>query len=271
MNLTEYNESTCVKVIVFGPPKSGKTALLAQLATAGFKLHVCDLEQGIKTLLNPGILDPKFRENISVVNIPDHRLKPVAISTVKKILSGSKQVICFSHGVPMCPVCAKIPGSAHTEINLSTFTKDDILVIDTLSQLSSSALNFTIKNEIMKPGGEEYKPTFNDYMAQGAHLDHVLSLIQALNLNILVLSHDIDIDKKENSERLVPLGGTRNFSKTVAKYFDVVGFATIVNKKHRVFTSSTYSPDVLTGSRLPTTGKDGKDGEISMVDIFRRS
>lgn len=84
MNLDNYSTDTRTKVLVYGPPKAGKTALVGKLAEH-FTLYWFDLEAGIKTLLNPAILDPKFRKNVKVFSIPDHRLYPVAIDTVRDV------------------------------------------------------------------------------------------------------------------------------------------------------------------------------------------
>lgn len=271
MDLDEYNPGACVKVMVYGPPKSGKTALVGKLAEAGYKLHWCDLENGIKTLLNPQMLKPEFRKNVSVINIPDHRFSPVAITTMAEILKGRKTRICYNHGRVTCPVCSKDQASKWAEVNLSEFTDRDILVIDSLSQLGESARNKVTLAEISKPGGEEYKPTFNDYMAQGTQLSGVLGQIQVCNLNIIVISHEIDVEKDDKKEKIVPTSGTRNFSSTVGKYFDAVVHCEIVNKKHRAFSSSTHSPTVLTGSRLPVGVDESKDSELSLLPLFQRA
>ena len=269
MNLDEYNQHTKSKVLVYGPPKSGKTALVGKLAEH-FNLHWLDLENGIKTLLNPAILKPEFRKNISVINVPDHRMYPVAIDTVREILRGGNKKICQAHGKVNCPICLKDTASKHSEINLATFTEKDILVIDSLSQLSNSAMNKGILKELQKPDGAEYKPTFHDYATQGALLDQVLSLIQVLDLNICVISHEVESEMTDGKDKIVPMAGTRNFSKLSAKYFDSVVYTTVLNKQHRAYSDTTYAPNILTGSRLPVNIDEGKGDSLSILPLFRR-
>jgi hypothetical protein len=270
MDLNEYNSHTRTKVLVYGPPKSGKTALVGKLAQH-FKLHWLDLEQGIKTLLNPAMLAPEFRKNVNVVNIPDHRMYPIAIDTVREILKGRPAKICSNHGKNNCPLCAKNADAKWSSVDLSTFTDNDILVIDSMSQLSSSAMNKGILKELQKPGGEEYKCTFHDYATQGALLDQVLSLIQVLDLNIIVISHEVESEMTDGKDKIVPLAGTRNFSKLSAKYFDAVIYLSIVNKQHRAFGETTYAANVLTGSRLPVSIDDSKGDALSLLPIFKRT
>lgn len=266
MNLNDYKDSARTKVIVYGAPKSGKTALVGKLAEK-FKLHWFDLENGVKTLLNPAILDPKYRENVNVISIPDHRLYPVAIDTVRDVLRGGPKKICNAHGKINCPLCAK-SGAPVTEIDVLKFGADEILVIDSLTQLSNSAMNKATLKEITKPGGEEYRQTYGDYSMQAALLDQVLSFIQVIDVNVVMISHETDCETVEGKERIVPVAGTRNFSRTVAKYFDSVVHCNIINKQHRAFASTSYSPTILTGSRQPTQIDELKGHELSLLNLF---
>jgi hypothetical protein len=267
MNLNEYVPGARTKVLVYGAPKTGKTALVGKLASK-FNLHWFDLESGIKTLLNPAILNPSHRANVKVFSIPDHKLNPVAIDTIREVLRGGTKKICHAHGKVNCPICAKNAPQDVSEIDLLKFDSNDILVIDSLSQLANSAMNRAILKEIQKPGGEEYKRTFTDYATQGALMEQCLSFIQALDVNICCISHEVDGEKSDSKEKLVPIAGTRNFSLTVAKYFDSVVYASILNKSHRANCETTYSPSVITGSRLPVN-LDGKKGdELSIEELF---
>jgi hypothetical protein len=270
MNLDDYKQSSRVKALVYGPPKSGKTALVGKLASH-FNLHWLDLENGVKTLLNPAMLDPKFRKNVNVISIPDHKLYPIAIDTVREVLRGGEKKICYAHGKINCPLCSKNAEARWSTLDILKFTDKDVLVIDSLSQLSNSAMNRTVLKEIQKPGGEEYKATFHDYATQGALLEQVLSLIQVIDLNVVVISHEVESEMTDGKDKIVPLAGTRNFSKLSAKYFDSVVYCNIVNKKHSAYSSTTSLPNVLTGSRFQIDLDSTKGEEISLLPLFLRT
>lgn len=250
MNLDEFQDEEVTKVIIYGPPKSGKTALAAELARYGFRLHWLDLENGRKTLRNPTILPPEFRKNIDIVNIPDHQDYPIAIQTVKAIFKdGTAKKICFAHGAIGCAHCLKNPDAAWATIDFSRFTRRDILVLDSLTQLGQSAINNAVKKEIAKQG-ENYKFEWDDYRVQGYALDNVCGKIQVAPLNVIVISHEIDTEKDDKApERLAPVAGTRNHSKTTAKFFDEVVYTYIMNGAHKVANSTTFKPTVQTGGR----------------------
>lgn len=269
MKLSDYKTSGRVKVMVYGAPKSGKTALVGKLAS-DFNLLWFDLEGGIRTLLNPSILDPKHLANIELVTIPDHANYPIAIETIRDVFRGGPKKICHTHGKHNCPVCAKTPGASVTEVDISKLGSNDIIVIDSLSQLSKSAMNRATLKERQKPDGESYKPTYGDYAQQGNLLEGILSLIQVLDMNVVIISHELESESLEGREKIVPISGTRNQSLTCSKYFDSVIYCTVLNKQHRAFGSSTYSPTIVTGSRLPIDIDNGKEGTVSLLPLFKR-
>jgi hypothetical protein len=269
MNLDAYVPSAKGKVLVYGPPKSGKTALVGKLASKGYKLHWLDLENGIKTLLNPEILAPEFRKNVNVIPVPDHKLYPVAIDTIRELLRGGLKKICMAHGKVNCPICAKNATAEFSELDLFKMQPHEILVIDSLSQLANSAMNRVILKEISKPGGEEYKRTYADYAGQANLMEQVLSFVQAVDVNICIISHEMESESLEGREKIVPVAGTRNFSLTCAKYFDSVVYCTITNKQHRAYSSTTYSPTVVTGSRLAVKLDEIKSDSLDISPFFQ--
>jgi len=264
MDLSEYQEIDARKVLIYGPPKSGKTARVGELAQHGFTLYYFDLENGIKTLIRT--VKPEFHKNIKVFNIPDHRHYPIAIDTVREVLKGGSKKVCTLHGKNNCPLCAKEPKAKFSELDLRNFTNRDILVIDSLTQLSNSAINKRTLPMISKPGGEDYQFTFHDYRMQGALLDEVLSKIQVAPVNVIVISHETEIETPTGDNKVVPVAGTTNFSKNSAKYFDEVVYCTVINRDHKVFSATTYSNKILTGGRSGIQLENTK--ERSLVELF---
>lgn len=265
MDLDNYDDVKRTKALIYGPPKSGKTELVGKLALEGFNLHWFDIEQGIKTLLQPEVIPKEFRKNIHVYNIPDHRAYPIAIDVLRGLFKGGAKRYCFNHGVSGCPLCTKIEDAKWSDtIELSKFTDRDVLVVDSWTQVSSSAANKVTLKAWQKD--DEYRMEFNDYRMQGMYLAEVLSKMQVSNINICVISHDIDVEKSESKEKIVPVGGTRNFSKTMSKYFDEVIYLQVLNKRHSAYSASTWSNTILTGGRSGVKMEEGK--EIGLKDIF---
>ena len=256
-SLSSITTPTVHRVCVFGPPKSGKTEIVGKLSKH-FKLWWLDLENGSLTLRK---LPADCQPNINLLSIKDTRALPLATETVGKILTGNPTKICWEHGKVNCPICLKHSPDNFDTINLADFTSKDILVIDSLTQLSNSIMAVITKG---KP--DDYKFEWDDYRAQGTRLDLFLFLIQQSSYNVVCITHEAEVDLEDKSKKLVPVAGTANFSRNTAKYFDHVVYCGKVGTKHIAASSTTFKPNVLTGSRLDVAIE--KSAEPSLFEIF---
>jgi len=282
MLLSEYEDKETHKVLVYGRAKVGKDAFVGQLARAGYTIWWFDLEDGVKTLLNPEILPVEFHKNIHVIKVPDNQLVPMAVETLLKVIKGKECKICWQHGKVDCQVCSKVLGAPVERICLNEFTNKDWLVINSVTQLSLSAMYAVIKSAIIKDDWE-YKPTFHDYRAQGFMLDRIFSIMQSGNFNCVAVSHEIMIEQIQdtsggggekapgnNVETIVPAAGTRNFSRQFGRYFDNIVYLDIVNKKHRAFSSTVYDGRIMTGSRTGIEIEKLAEGTQNILGLLKR-
>jgi hypothetical protein len=257
MKLTAYKTNPVRHILVYGQPKSGKSAAVGKLAER-FKLWYFDLEDSVKTLLNPALVAPAALDNIELFRIPDKQTFPMAIETMLKVLAGGERVICHAHGKVSCPTCNKDPAAITTAIDVNKLDPaKDILVIDSYSQLAESAMNYIMRGAIAKDDFDA-KAGWDEYGKQGRILERIGSTIQVAPFNIIVISHETMVEMEDGSKKIVPIGGTSNASKVFAKYFDDVVYCEIVNKKHRLVSSTTAKANVLAGSRAGVEIKDGE-------------
>lgn len=237
--LTEKKLSKTHRVLVYGEPKSGKTQLAAALAE-NYKILFIDLENGYETLLKMPV---SWQQNVEIISIPDTKVFPIAIETVLKIVTGAPVEICDEHGKVGCAICKK-DSLPFTRVCLNELTDDWIVVVDSLTQLSNSAMNHLTKGQ-----ADTYKPEWTDYRNQGQLLDKFLSQVQQAKYNIVCVTHVVETELEDGRKKLVPVCGTTAFSRNTAKYFDHVVYCEIKNKKHNFASSTTYANNVLTGSR----------------------
>lgn len=237
--LTEKKLSKTHRVLVYGEPKSGKTELAARLSEK-YKILYLDLENGYETLLK---LPHQWQENVEIVSIPDTKVFPIAIETVLKIVTGQPVEICDEHGKVGCAICKK-DSLPVTRVCLNELGEDWIVVVDSLTQLSNSAMNHLTKGQ-----ADTYKPEWTDYRNQGQLLDKFLSQVQQAKYNIVCITHVVETELEDGRKKLVPVCGTTAFSRNTAKYFDHVVYCEVKNKKHNFASSTTYANNVLTGSR----------------------
>mgnify|MGYP006921292447 FL=1 len=266
MKLTDYKQKAARKILVYGPPKSGKTDLVGQLA-ASKKLWWFDLEDGVKTLLHSPRMKQEWFGNIELFSLPDTQTFPVAVDTLLRVVKGGTSNICHKHGVVGCLSCKKDAPEAFTAIDVGTFTNDDVLVIDSVSQLASSIMNWISKKQIAADNFD-YKPGWDEYAKQGFILNRIFSILQQASFNVVCISHEQLVDMEEpGKKKIVPIGGTSEFSKTFAKFFDDVVYCDIVNKKHKAASSSTYSGNIVMGSR---SGKELEKMETpNLLELFK--
>jgi len=138
-------------------------------------------------------------------------------------------------------------------VDLNSLGANDVVVFDSATQLSNSAIS-----NITKGQPDDYKLNYDDWGNLGKLLDIFFSHIQQAKYNVVVISHEIEAETEGKKKTLVPVAGTRNFSRNVAKYFDHVVYAERKNRKHVFSSSSTYSTTILTGSRT--------DAELEALD-----
>lgn len=258
MKFTEYTPSASQRTLVYGAPKTGKTQLVGELART-HKLLWFDLEKGVNTLLK---LPKEVQSNIELIQIADSRTNPIAVETILRASTGNRLKICNEHGRAGCVICTKAdPVKSFTEVCLNELTQDWVVVIDSATQLSSSVMN-----KICQGQSDDYQPTFHDYRYQGAVLDRIFSQMQNANYHLVVISHEIMVPLQDGTEKIVPVSGTSNFSKTFAKYFDHVIYCEVKMKQHKQGSSTVYAMNVLTGSRTDVVIE--KDGIKALQAIY---
>lgn len=257
MKLSQKIASKSHRVLLFGPPKSGKTQLAGELSKE-FNLLWFDLENGVDTLLK---LPTEQKERIEVVTLPDTRSYPIAIETMLKVIKGSKLDICETHGKVSCALCKK-DSRDFTSVELSSLPLDTIVVVDSLTQLTNSAISHITKNQ-----PEDYKLNYDDWGNLGKLMDTFLSHVQQSGFHIVCISHETETEMEDGKMKLVPTAGTKAFSRNTAKYFDEVIYCEVKNKKHIAASSTVYNGNILTGSRSGAILETQSDA--SLIPIFR--
>lgn len=256
MKLIDKAPSSTHRVLIFGAPKSGKTQLAATLSSK-YKIIWFDLENGYGTLLK---LPKSQQENIELISIPDSKTFPIAIETMLKVITGNEVSICEEHGKVSCPVCIKENG-ATTKVCLKELNNDTVVVIDSLSQLSNSAIAFITKGQ-----PDDYKMDFSDWGNLRAIVEKFLSQVQQARYNIVCISHEEEVEMEDGRKKIVPVCGSSKSSRNTAKYFDHVLYCELKNKKHITASSTTYANNILTGSRTDIIMEQMV--EPSLLEIF---
>jgi hypothetical protein len=257
MKIDEIATSTATRLIVMGLSGAGKSTLVSQLAHHK-KLHWFSLDNDIDILRK---LPPAARSNIEAYVIPDTATFPVAADTMMKVFKYKKGEICNLHGVWNCGVCKKT-GAPVTAVDLTNLNPaEDIVVIDTISQLSHSVLSHATKNQPV-----DYKPERDDWGALRKWTEFFYSEFQGAKFNLICIAHSIEAEMEDGKTKLVPSFGSKDMSTKIAGAFSHIVYCDVVNKRHAAISSSTGSMKVLTKSR--TGFEIEKLDEPSLLPIF---
>jgi hypothetical protein len=246
------------RVCLFGPPKAGKSLLAGMLARK-YKLLWFDLENGSSVLTQ---VPPEFHDRIEVIKIRDSKVYPIAIETMMKVIKGDAVNICMTHSKVACPVCSKKPDSVIERVCLNEVALDTVVVIDSLTQLTQSALS-----HITKSMPDDYKCVLDDWGALKLLIEKFMSQIQVATYNVVCISHEEEVKFEDGRSKIVPVAGSSNSSRNTGKYFDSVVYCNLVNKKHVVGSATDYSTSVLTGSRTNVKLEANKEGG-DLLEIF---
>lgn len=238
--LSSLSEDPIKHVCVYGPPKVGKTKLVGQLAKYK-KLIWFDIERGFSTLFQ---LPKELQDNIELIHIPDNRDYPMAVETLLKVFKGTKVTICEEHGKVGCPLCMKDTSKASVTVELNALDSSHCVVVDSATQLKNSALS-----NITKGKPVEYKLERDDWGNLSKVMDTFYSYVQTAKFNVVVITHEDEVQMTEGNDKIVPVGGSSNFSRNMAKYFDEVVYGRIANGKHAFLSTTTAANKILTGSR----------------------
>jgi DNA polymerase III delta prime subunit len=242
----DVEESEANHVLIFGEPGTGKSTL-ASLLALNFKLLWISCDNGHKRILSK--LPREAKERIELIVLPDTPDFPVAISSLLRITSGAAVELCDSHGQKDCGTCRKNAG-AFTRVCLNELGLDTIVVIDNLSRVSDSAVNFIIKRESKsKDEMEGYKLDYGDWANANMLIGKICNNIEQARWNCVAIAHTVESELEEGGKRIVPKLTTRDFSIRAAGFFDHVVYCQVKNKSHKFGSSTTYDMSATTKSR----------------------
>lgn len=262
-HVDEVTDLTAQTVIVYGPPKSGKTDLVCRQLARHYNVYLVDLEKGRTTLAK---FPTELKSKIDVIPILDNKDAPNAISACVKLAHGGKRNYCLTHQKIDCVRC-KTSNDAEVQANQYEYhfneldPQKDVVVFDSFTQLTSSATAHIAKETTLKGGDlpSLKKFEFDDWSGLGVLLERFLDYIQNSQFNVVVITHEMGVAQADGVEKLMPSGGTKNFARKVSKYFDHIVYCNIKNRKHTATSSTTAEARILTGSRT--------DVEVSMEDM----
>ncbi len=237
--LSNHQSKGTTKLLFIGDSGAGKTGALASLAAEGYKLHIMDLDNGLDVLKN--LLtdhssqyvkqNPKAADNVDFITITDQmkningRLVPKTATAWTRAV---KLIMDWQDGeIKLGPI--------------TTWGQQDILVIDSLTMLSTAALNFILSMN----GRLGQRPHQSDWgdgqqlvegMLQGLYDDGV-------QCNVIVCCHITFLGEDGGPLRGYPNTLGKALPPKVGRYFNTALMARTVGQgtmqKRKILTNTS--------------------------------
>lgn len=264
-------ESSSHAILIYGDSGVGKTrfAATASLIPEINRIVWLDLENGADTILNMGLPDDALKK-IEIFKLLDTRKDPHVMNAMLRMFSSKTDVpICEEHGRMNCLPCTS-EKKTFQQFNITKMTKNDLLVIDSGSQLADCAVNALLKGQ-----PDDAILQIQEWGTVNNWLSSILQVIQiGRYTSSTVLTHVMYDEEYAGTgpnktlvrTKLYPLMGTKNYSTKVGKFFGTTAFLELKGGKHAGGSSTTYKVNCQTKSRLNIAIE--KAPELQMREIL---
>lgn len=275
--ITDHQSKETVKLLLIGDSGSGKTGSLASLAAAGYRLRIIDVDNGLDVLksylTNPKSLyvqqNPRCAENVEFETITDAmrningRIVPKSATvwqrTLKLLQDWNTSSAIFGP--------------------LTTWTPQDVLVIDSLSMLSTAALNFHLSMQGQLGGVRTSNEGRRDIGEAQRLLRGLLELLydEHVKCNIILTSHITFVSESGHGPQAAAEAGEipagypsaigRALSPHIPRYFNTVLFCKTEGSKHKIYTKSQGVVNVK--NTAPMSVAPSYPLETGLADYFK--
>lgn len=262
--LRNHQSTSVTKMLLIGDTGGGKSGSIASLADAGYNIRILDLDNGIDVLQNVltdknSPYKPDAADRVSFVTVTD-KMKNVG----GKLIPAASTAWQRSIGL-----LDKWKTETEDFGPISTWTPQDVLVIDSLTMLGNAAVNFVL----MLNARIGQKPFLSDYGDAGDLVEHMLQMLYAVevNCNIIVNTHITYVGEKDQPKRGYPSCVGTKLPMKVGRYFNTILMAQSTTlgqtTKREILTSS--SPFIELKNTAPLRVKPRYPIATGLADYFR--
>lgn len=252
--LNEHQSAQTAKLLLIGDSGSGKTGSLASLAKAGYKLAICDLDNGLDVLANLLRSDPAALARVEFETFND---------SMK------------AKGNKIMPASASAWGQAldYLQKLIDTRGPETVIVIDSLTLLSRQAMYYVLKleNRLNQP------PQIQDWGAAMSNIERLLEMLYSdeVTANVIITSHIsyIGADSENNDPgRGYPSTLGQKLPPKVGRYFNAIlmtkSSGTGSSAKRRIYTTSQGNVECKTP--MPTGMPASFDLNTGLAEYFEK-
>lgn len=262
--LSSHQSSRTTKLLFLGESGSGKTGALASLAAAGYNLRILDLDNGLDVLAN-------------LLSSPSNNYPSDAISRVHYITITDKMT---AKAGKVYPASAKVWEKSMNllcewkddDVNyghISTWTEQEVLVIDSFTMLSEAALRYILAIN----GRSASQPQLQDWGAAQSLIKSCIEMLYDDNIkcNVIVNCHIKYIGEENGPQRGLPYTLGQALPPIIGRYFNSTLMAKSVgqgaNVKRKILTNTTGTVELK--NTAPMKVKPEYPLETGLADYFQ--
>lgn len=214
--LSAHQSASSTKMLFIGDSGAGKSGALASLAADGYNLRILDMDNGLDILkdyltnpISPYVKqNPKAAENVQFVTITDPmrnvngRLVPKAATAWNRAVN---MLVDWKDG--------------ETKLGpITTWGPKDILVIDSLTMLSTAAMNMVLSMN----GRMGQRPHQSDWGEGQQMVESMLQMLydEGVKCNVIVNCHITFIGEENGPQRGYPNTLGKALPPKVGRYFN---------------------------------------------------
>lgn len=219
-SLATHTSANITKLLMIGDSGAGKTAALASLAKAGYKLRILDFDNGLDILR--AILAREAKDKLANVEFRTLRDKYKS-SDIGPVLDGSAKA--FTSAVKMLDKWAYEEGTEKIDLgNPATWGPECILVLDSLTFMAEAAFNWA---EQMQASSKNQDRRQIFYVAQ-QKIESILALLtgQAFKTNVIITAHIRYSNKDDGTLKGFPSAIGSALGPTIPAYFNSMVYVT---------------------------------------------
>lgn len=261
--LSSHQSSRFTKLLLIGDSGAGKTGSLASLARAGYELRIVDMDNGLDVLKNLLSDSPEALTRVHFRTITDPmrsvngKLMP---RSAKAWETACKMVEHWKWTSPEGEVEDLGPASGWGERT--------VLVIDSLTMLSTAAMNFVLAMNARLGGTPQLQDWYVGQQLVEGFLQEVYD--EAMQCNVIIMSH-VTFLGPEGMERGYPNTLGKALPPKVGRYFNstlmVQSSGTGENIKRRIWTTTKGAVELK--NTAPTRVKKDYPIESGLAEYFR--
>lgn len=209
--LANHTSSETTKLLLIGDSGAGKTGALASLAKAGYNLRILDIDNGLDILANllkedkSGALERVEYETITdpMKNMAGKLLPAKATVWIRtsKLLDNWK-----TDSSDLGPI--------------SSWTNREVLVLDSLTMLSTAAMNFVLAMN----GRLGQQPQQQDWYTAQGYVESLLQMLydEGVKCNVIMIAHIAYIGEENGTMHGYPNTLGKALPPKVGRYFNSI-------------------------------------------------